>query len=79
MSAGPLRRTTGIVGLVALLPVLFLLAAGSITPEDAALRALAIAAVVVLLGNVARVVLTHLLRRVERRREGRTGDQVVAS
>jgi hypothetical protein len=79
MSAGPLRRTTGIVGLVALLPVLVLLAAGTITPEDAALRALAIAAVVVLLGNAARVVLTHLLRRVERRREGRAGDQVVAS
>jgi hypothetical protein len=74
MSAGPLRRTTGIVGLVALLPILVQLATGSMTPEDAAVRSLVVAIVVVLLGNVARVVLTQLLHRVERRQDDHVVD-----
>lgn len=78
MSVGPLRRTTGIVGLVALLPILLQLAAGTVTPEDAALRSVAVALVVVFLGRLARVVLTRLLRRVERRDEDRTAGQTSA-
>jgi hypothetical protein len=68
MSAGPLRRAIGLLGLLALAPVLLQLALGTITPEDAALRALAIAVVVVGLGRLAQLVLTRLLHRVERRR-----------
>jgi hypothetical protein len=71
MNVGPLRRTTGIVGLIAMLPILFQLAVGAITPEDAALRSVVVAAVVVLLGRAARAVLTGLLKRVERRAEDR--------
>jgi hypothetical protein len=67
MSTGPLRRTIGAAGLLALVPVVVMLALGSITPEDAALRAVAIAVSVVVVGRVARMVLTTTLRRVERR------------
>jgi hypothetical protein len=68
MSAGPLRQTVAVLGLVGLVPILLQLAAGAITPEDAAVRGFAVALVVVGLGQVARLTLTGLLRRMERRR-----------
>jgi hypothetical protein len=71
MSVGPLRRTTGILGLIALLPILVQLATGTVTPEDAALRSVVVAAVIVALGRAARMVLSGLLARVERREEDR--------
>lgn len=71
MSTGPLRRVTGMIGLIALVPIALMLVAGAITPEEAALRALAVAVVVLLVGNVIRVVLTRMLYRVERRAEDR--------
>jgi hypothetical protein len=68
MSTGPLRRAIGLLGLLALVPVLLQLATGVITPEDAAIRGLTIAVTVVVLGRAAQYVLVRLLRRVERRR-----------
>jgi hypothetical protein len=67
MSAGPLRQTVAVLGLLGLVPILLQLAGGTITPEDAALRGAAVALVVWGLGYVARVTLSGLLRRVERR------------
>jgi cytochrome b len=68
MSAGPLRRVIGGLGLLTLVPIAVQLGFGAITPEAAATRAAAVAVVVVVLGNVARAVLTGWLGRFERRR-----------
>jgi hypothetical protein len=65
MTAGPLRRIIGILGLLALAPVAFGLATGTLAVEDAALRAVAVGAAVVFLGRVASVVLSSTVRRVE--------------
>lgn len=67
MSVGPLRRATAAIGLMAMIPIAALVVAGSLSPEEAAVRAVAVALAVVLVGNVARSVLTRMLRRVERR------------
>ncbi|MFA9446437.1 hypothetical protein [Egicoccus sp. AB-alg6-2] len=67
MSAGPLRRAIAALGMLALIPILAMMASGAITPIDAAIRALSVAAAVIVLGNVARAFLTGALRRVERR------------
>lgn len=74
MSTGPLRRITGAIGLIALLPIALLLAAGSLTPEEAAVRALIVGVVTVVLGNLMRVVLSGLLARIERRASDRDED-----
>jgi mannose/fructose/N-acetylgalactosamine-specific phosphotransferase system component IIC len=71
MSAGPLRRIVAVIGLVALAPVAAMLVTGAITPEEAAIRALAVGLIVVILGNLVRQVVTAMLRRVERRAEDR--------
>lgn len=65
MSAGPLRRTMAVLGLVALAPVAWLLATGALTPEAAALKAGAVLVAVLVLGNLARLVLTGVLHTVE--------------
>lgn len=78
MSTGPLRRTIGAVGLVALIPVLLPLASGAITPEDAAVRSVVIGLVAVVLGRTARVVLRHLLGHIERREEDQEADREAA-
>jgi hypothetical protein len=54
LKTGPLRRVVGTAGLVALAPTAYLLANGSITPGDAAVRAGATLAAVVIVGRVAR-------------------------
>ncbi|MFP4311515.1 MAG: hypothetical protein ACLFS9_05975 [Nitriliruptoraceae bacterium] len=66
MSAGPLRRATAIVGLLALAPIAGMVLTRTLTPEQAAVRALLIVGAVVLVGNLARVVLEQLLHRVEK-------------
>jgi hypothetical protein len=78
MTAGPLRRIVAVIGLVALAPVAIMLVTGAITPEEAALRALAVGLVVVVIGNLVRQVVTAMLRRVERRAEDRGADGDVA-
>lgn len=65
MSVGPLRRVIGILGLLALIPIALSLAAGTVAPEDAAMRAVAVGLVVVGLGRLARTVLTLTARRFE--------------
>lgn len=65
MSVGPLRRVVASAGLLALLPVAWLLAQGALTPEVALRRAGVVLVVVLLIGNVARAVLTVMLRHVE--------------
>lgn len=67
MNVGPLRRITATAGLLALLPITWLLANGALTPEEAAIRAIVVAVVVVVIGNTMRAILTRMLRRVERR------------
>jgi hypothetical protein len=84
VSAGPLRRVIGVLGLLALAPIAVALATGTVAPEDAALRAVAVGAAVVAVGRVARAVLSATVRRVEadvedvdRADEG-AGDRAVA-
>lgn len=67
MSASPLRRTFAVLGMLALIPILALMATGAITPMDAAIRALSVWLAVVVLGRIARAFLAGALRRVERR------------
>lgn len=79
MSAGPLRRVVCALGLLALAPLALSLAAGTIEPEDAALRAVTIVAVVLVVGRLARAVLTATLRRFEADEdESRDQDAVTA-
>ncbi|MFP4150148.1 MAG: hypothetical protein ACLFUG_12045 [Nitriliruptoraceae bacterium] len=66
MSAGPLRRATAIVGLLALAPIAGMVLTRTLTPEQAAVRALLVVGAVVLVGNLARVTLEQLLHRVEK-------------
>ncbi len=67
MTAGPLRRMTAAIGLIALVPIAGMVMIDALTPEAAAIRAALIAVAVVAVGNGIRLVLTKLLRRVERR------------
>lgn len=52
MSAGPLRRLLGGLGLAALAPVAWRLADGSLDPMDAAVRAVITLLVVVVVGRL---------------------------
>lgn len=65
MSTGPLRRATGVVGLLALVPIVVQLAAGTLRPEAAALRAVIVAVVVVSVGHLLSLVVRSTLRRFE--------------
>lgn len=66
MSPGPLRRLSGAVGLVALVPTAWLLANGAITLVDAAIRAIATLLVVVAVGRVIGWVVGGLAGSFER-------------
>ncbi len=52
MSPGPLRRLLGALGLLALAPVAVRLVDGSVSPMDAAMRALATLVVVMVIGRL---------------------------
>jgi hypothetical protein len=65
MTAGPLRRIIGVLGLIALSPIALALATGTLGVEDAAVRALAVGAAVVVVGRIARTVLSATARRFE--------------
>lgn len=65
MTAGPLRRIVGVLGLIALSPIAFALATGTLGVEDAAVRALAVGVAVLVVGRIARVVLAATARRFE--------------
>ena len=66
MSPGPLRRITAAIALLALAPIAAMLLTSAITPQEAAARAIMVVAVVLLVGNLVRVIITQLLHRVER-------------
>ncbi len=66
MNTGPLRRTTGTIGLIALTPVAAMLALGMLSAEEAAVRAVIVAVLVVVLGRLAQGTLRRMLHRVER-------------
>lgn len=60
MQVGPLRRLTGTIGLLALVPIAVMLATGAITPVDAAVRGIVAGVAVVVIGRVARVAVAHV-------------------
>lgn len=66
MKVGPLRRVTGAVGLMALVPVGLMLFAGALTVPDAAQRAGAILLATLAVGRVAGWWLTALAEGFER-------------
>jgi hypothetical protein len=65
VTAGPLRRIVGVLGLIALSPIAFALATGTLGVEDAATRALAVGAAVMVVGRLARLVVSATARRFE--------------
>ena len=76
MSPGPLRRTVGVLGLLALTPIAVLLLTGEISPVVAAQRAIVVLVLTILVGRVARSWLGSVaqrLERVERAPEGHEG------
>lgn len=66
MSPGPLRRLLGGLGLLALAPVAIRLVEGSISPMDAAMRAMATLVVVVVVGRLFGVWLRQVAYTFER-------------
>lgn len=69
MSVGPLRRLTGAVGLIALLPTAWLLATNAITLTDAAVRMIVTLVVVVAVGRLIGMVVGGLAGSFERDEE----------
>lgn len=65
MSPGPLRRLLGALGLLALAPVAMRLVDGSISPMDAAMRAIATLIVVVIIGRLFGVWLRQVAHTYE--------------
>lgn len=65
MSTGPLRRATGTLGLLVLVPIMVQFATGGIPAEVAAARAVAVAIATVLIGKVLSSVVRSTLRRFE--------------
>lgn len=66
MSIGPLRRSVGALGLLALVPVAAMLVAGTLDPVDAAQRALLTLIAVLVLGRVANWGVHRMATAVER-------------
>lgn len=73
MSPGPLRRLLGALGLLALAPVAIRLVDGSISPIDAAMRAMATLLVVVVIGRIFGVWLRQVAYSYERQGQVTTG------
>lgn len=78
MSAGPLRRLVGTLGLLALVPTALLLLRGSVTVTDAAVRGGATLVAVVVLGRVAGWMLSFLAGEFERAGDGSDGTPAAA-
>jgi hypothetical protein len=71
MKAGPLRQGIAVLGLIALVPTLFNVAMGRLSPGGAAVRALITFAVVMLVGRLLAAALRFYARSVERANERR--------
>lgn len=65
MSVGPLRRSVGALGLLALVPLAAMIVAGTLTPVDAARRATVTLVALLLLGRLAGRAVHHLATLVE--------------
>ncbi len=65
MTIGPLQRVIAVIGLVALAPIAAMILTGSVTPEEAAVRAVIVAATVTTVGAIARQIISALIARVE--------------
>lgn len=65
MSIGPLRRLVGILGLVALVPVLLMVGLGEIGLVDAAVRASVTVVTLLLLGRVVGWAMSTLAAQAE--------------
>lgn len=65
MSVGPLRRSVGALGLVALVPLAAMVVTGTLAPVDAARRAAVTLVVLLLLGRLAGRAVSHLATLVE--------------
>lgn len=66
MSVGPLRRLTGAIGLMALVPISTSVITDRIDVTTAALRAAAVLLAVVMLGRIANWTLSRLAATIER-------------
>lgn len=75
MSPGPLRRLAGALGLAALLPTAAMLALGSITLADAAVRATVTLVGVTAIGRGAGWWLASMAAQIERRAPATSSDE----
>ncbi|MEX1163762.1 MAG: hypothetical protein WEB03_09285 [Nitriliruptor sp.] len=66
MTIGPLRRTIGVVGLIALAPLAWLLATGAVSPVDAATRAVLTVVALTLIGRIAGMGVDRMAASLER-------------
>lgn len=74
MSAGPIQRIAGAVGLAVLAPTAYLLSVGSLSPADAAWRALVTLVAAVLVGRVADRSLARLADVLDQQDSGEDGE-----
>lgn len=76
MSVGPLRRSIGALGLLALVPVAAMMLLGTLSPVDAARRAATIVVVLLLVGRLVGWGIGHLAGVIERpTSRGASGDE----
>ncbi len=66
MTIGPLRRTIGVLGLIALAPLAWLLATGAVSPVDAATRAALTVVALTLLGRITGLGVDRMAASLER-------------
>lgn len=70
MSVGPLRRSIGALGLLALVPVAGMMLLGTLTPVDAAQRAMTITVALLMIGRLVGWGIGYLARSVEEESPG---------
>ena len=75
MSPGPLRRLLGALGLVALAPIALRLVDGSLSPADAAVRAVVTLLAVVVIGRIFGTWLRQVATTYERAPAGGHGTE----
>lgn len=69
MSAGPIQRAMGAVGLIALAPTAVMLATDAITPADAAVRAVATVAGILVISRLVDLWFRSVAGSLERKAE----------
>lgn len=80
MSAGPLRTFVASIGLIALVPIAWMVVHGDLAPVDAGIRAAVVLGAVLVVGRIVDMVLSALAASLERRAvEARIGDRRAGS